>query len=177
MKIDESRNRKNRVQATLGIPLNFEPSRRDDFELFFLAATPVQGRQIRPQLRFHEAGDKEVYAMSRIFGGTNDPTANQDLNGIYFPSTHWQLSRPSGSGESDLASLRGGDFAPLHALGNDAWNLLPWLPLMRKDPDLYYNGAIGSLHMTPDGQLLREPAWAQFSGGRPVEVKWDIQEN
>jgi len=177
LKIDESKDRKNRVQATLGIPLNFEPSRRDDFELFFIAATPVQGRQIRPQLRFHEAGDKEVYAMSRIFDGANDLTADRDLNGIYFPSTHWQLSRPTGSGDSDFASLRGGDFAPLHALGNDAWNLLPWLPLMRKDPDLYYNGAIGSLHMTPDGQLLREPAWAQFSGGRPVEVEWDIQEN
>jgi outer membrane PBP1 activator LpoA protein len=175
LQIDESYDRKNRVQATLGIALNFEPTRRDDFDLIFLAANPAQGRQIRPQLKFHEAGEVPVYAMSRIYNGTEDPTANQDINGVYFPSTRWQISTPAKPEVSNLSSLRDGNLASLHALGNDAWNLLPWLPLMRKDTDLHFPGAVGSLTMGQDGQLIRDPAWAQFSSGRPVPVEWPEQ--
>lgn len=172
LEIDRSNERKNRVQATLGTSLNFEPFRRDDFDLFFLAANPVQGRQLRPQFRFHDAGDIPVYAMSRIYSGKIDPSSDQDLNGIYFPSTHFQLALASGESLSDLSSMRDGGFASLHALGRDAWNVLPWLPLMRKDPDLEFPGSTGFLKLDKQGQLLREPAWARFSRGRPVGVEW-----
>ena len=177
LKISESTDRKNRVQATLGISLNFEPIRRDDFDLFFLAATPVQGRQLRPQLRFHDAGDKPVLAMGRIYAGASDRIADRDLNGIFFPGTQWQLDQAENPESPDLASLRGGNLASLHALGIDAWNLLPWLPLMRKDTDLHYPGAVGSLFMNQHGRLLREPAWARFSRGRPVPAEWATLEN
>jgi outer membrane PBP1 activator LpoA protein len=174
--ISDSHDRKNRVQATLGINLNFEPTRRDDFDVFFLAATPAQGRQIRPQLRFHEAGDKPVFAMGRIWSGIDEATANQDLNGVYFPTTNWQLQQPTGEGQAGFNSLRGGALASLHALGIDAWSVLPWLPLLRKDTDLQFPGAVGSLYMSENGQLLRDPAWAQFSRGRPVPVAWEQPE-
>lgn len=173
LQIDQSNERKNRVQATLGTSLNFEPFRRDDFDLFFLAANPVQGRQLRPQLRFHDAGEIPVYAMSRIYSGKIDRSSDQDLNGIYFPSTHFQLALTPDEDLSRLASMRDGGFASLHALGRDAWNLLPWLPLMRKDPDLVFPGSVGSLKLDRNGQLLREPAWARFSRGRPVAVEWE----
>jgi outer membrane PBP1 activator LpoA protein len=172
LEINESQDRKNRVQATLGMSLKFEPTRRDDFDMFFLAANPVQGRQLRPQLRFHDAGDKPVFAMSRIYGGSPDAATNQDLNGIYFPSTRFQLLASPNDKNSELESLRGGNLSALHALGRDAWNLLPWLPLMRKDHDLQFPGAVGFLSSDQEGQLLRDPIWAQFSRGRPVEVSW-----
>ncbi len=177
LKIDESRERKNSLQATLGIPLNFEPVRRDDFSLVFLAANPEQGRQLRPLLRFHDAGIKPVYAMSRIYAGEDDRAADQDLNGVIFPTTRWRLSRQTVVAGFELASLRGGSLASLHALGMDAWNVLPWLTLMQKDTDLQFPGALGSLSMQPDGQLLRNPAWAQFSSGRPVPVAWIVSED
>lgn len=177
LKIDESKERGARVQATLGIALNFEPSRRDDFDLIFLAANPTQGRQIRPQLRFHDAGDKPVMAMGRIFTGQTDRNADQDLNGVIFPSTRLHLANSGPAYPEGLSSLRGGSFVPLYALGSDTWNLLPWLPLMRKDPDLYFEGALGSLYVGSGGQILRRPAWAQFSGGRPTPVTWtDLQD-
>jgi len=177
LEVDNSNERRNRVQATLSIALNFEPSRRDDFDLFFLAANPIQGRQLRPQFRFHDAGDKPVYAMSRIFGGQIDATKDQDLNGIYFPSTDFLLSHSATGTYPDLASLRGGSFSSLHALGRDAWNLLPWLFLMHKDTDLQFPGSIGSLHMDRNGQLIRDPVWAQFSRGRPRPVEWPADNN
>jgi outer membrane PBP1 activator LpoA protein len=176
LKIDESQERKNHLQATVGLPLVFEPIRRDDFDVFFLAAYPEQGRQIRPHLRFHDAGGKRVFAMGRIYSGELDPTADQDLNGVHFPSTAWQQSAGQDIPMPELGSLRNGSLGNLYALGVDAWNLIPWLPLLMKDPDLAYPGAVGSLQMARTGQLVREPAWTVFHRGRPAPAEWPPQE-
>jgi outer membrane PBP1 activator LpoA protein len=46
--------------------------------------------------------------------------------------------------------------------------MLPWLPLLRKDPDLRFTGRLGTLFMDARGRVRREPLWAVFSGGAPV---------
>lgn len=169
LRIEDSERRKDRLQATLGINLTFEPSRRDDFDFIFLAAEPNQGRQIRPQLRFHDAGTKPVLAMGRIFSGKPDRSADQDLNGIIFPTTNWLLEQSSESGP-EFASLRGGSMGSLFALGADAWTMMRWLPLMQKDKDLYFPGLAGNFSLNPYGRLVRDPAWAIFSRGQPVAL-------
>ena len=172
LNIDESIQRKTELQALLGVPLTFEPSRRDDFDLIFLAANPAQGRALKPLLRFHDAGEIPVYAMGRVFSGKTAPASDQDLNGIVFPTTRWQL-------ETDTRitvtpdSVRGGTFGSLYALGQDAWHLLPWRPLMNKDPDLWYPGQVGALRLQANGRLYRQPVWARFSAGRPVPWTWN----
>ena len=92
LQIDQSTERMERLQSLLGQTLAFEPHHRDDFDAFFLAAGPEQARQLRPQLRFFEVGDKPVFAMSRVFSGAPDRVADQDLNGIMLPLTRTQLS-------------------------------------------------------------------------------------
>ena len=175
LKIDESKQRKTDLQSRLGISLSFEPSRRADFDFIFMAANPTDGRELKPLLRFHDTGDVPVYAMGRIFDGKMQQASNQDLNGIVFPVTAWQL-QISGKDIPSLESIRGGSYGNLYALGQDAWQLLPWLPLMQKDPDLWFSGNIGALRMQADGHLERQPSWAQFSGGRPIPYEWpDIQ--
>ena len=169
LKIQDSQNRKDRLQATLGLSLNFEPTRRDDFDFIFLAASPDQGRQIRPQLRFHDAGSKPVLAMGRIFSGQLDTGADQDLNGIMFPATRLLLE-PGGLDELPFSSLRSGSMGPLFALGADAWNVMRWLPLLQKDEDLQYPGLAGSFRLDKRGRLVRTPAWAVFSQGRPTPL-------
>lgn len=171
LKIDESKQRKTDLQSWLGVALTFEPSRRDDFDFIFMAANPVEGRELKPLLRFHDAGDIPVYAMGRIFSGKVAPSSDYDLNDIVFPSTRWQLEN-SGEVSLTLESVRGGAFGNFYALGQDAWRLLPWLPLMEKDPDLWFPGDIGALRLQADGLLYRQPAWAQFSAGRPVPYQW-----
>lgn len=172
LRIDESKQRKEALQQRLGgIPLDFEPIRRNDFDFVLMAANPAQGRELKPLLLFHDVGDIPVYAMGRIFSGKVEQGADQDLNGIIFPTTPWQLQ--SGADASlSLASLRDGALGDLHALGRDAWHLLKWLPLMQKDPDLWFPGEIGALRMQANGRLYRAPTWAQFSGGRPVLYQW-----
>jgi outer membrane PBP1 activator LpoA protein len=167
LKIEDSRQRKDSLQAALSLPLGFEPTRRDDFDAIFMAADPRLGRQLKPQLRFFDAGSKPVYAMSRIFSGHVDQAADQDLNGVVFATTRWSLALEDPS--ESFASLRGGAFGSLFALGKDAWNVLPWLDLLQKDPDLIFAGAVGQLRLGDSGELEREPVWARFSRGRPVE--------
>jgi outer membrane PBP1 activator LpoA protein len=173
LKIDESKQRKADLQARLGIPLNFEPSRRDDFDFIFMAADPKQGQELKPLLRFHDIGDIPVYAMGRIYSGRNASASDQDLDGIVFPITNWQLNSTKADNLA-LESLRGGAYGNLFALGQDAWQVLPWLPLMQEDPDLWFPGDIGALRMEPNGYLERQPAWAQFSAGQPIPYQWSV---
>ena len=74
-----------------------------------------------------------------------------------------------------LESLRDGSYGGLYALGRDAWSLLRWLPLLRKDPSMAYHGDSGSLSLRPDGYLSRQPAWARFSMGSPAPYRWPEQ--
>ncbi len=171
LKIDESKQREADLQARLGIPLVFEPIRRDDFDFIFMGANSSQGRELKPLLRFHDTGGIPVYAMSRVFSGRVERASDQDLNGVIFAATPWQL-QTSDDATVNLSSIRGGAFGNLHALGQDAWRLLPWLGLMQKDPDLWFPGNIGALRLQANGNLYRQPAWAQFSAGRPIPYQW-----
>jgi hypothetical protein len=170
LKIDESEARKRQIENTLQTRVGFEPIRRDDVDMIFLAANATQARLIRPQLRFHDAGDIPVYAAGRVYDGQPDATGNQDLNGIRFPTTFWQLEHTEKDAIPDLASLRGGALAPLFALGRDAWGILPWLGLMNKDPGFVFPGESGGYRAGLDGAMLREPAWAEFRRGRPAPL-------
>jgi outer membrane PBP1 activator LpoA protein len=170
LKIDQSKARKKKLENTLQMQLEFEPSRRDDVDVIFMAANASQARQIRPQLRFHDAGDIPVYATGRVFSGQPNPSRNQDLNGVRFPATPWQLAHTLKEEIPDLSSLRKGTLGSLFAVGKDAWNLLPWLDLMNKDPDFVFPGQSGYYRAMGSKGLMREPAWAEFSRGRPVAL-------
>lgn len=168
LRIDESRQRGKRLENTLQMPLEFEPTRRNDVDVIFMAASATQAKLIRPQLRFFDAGDIPVYATSRIYSGEPDAARNQDLDGVRFPTTPWALAHPTARDIPDVASLRGGAMGALFALGQDAWNLLPWLELMRQDPDFSFPGQSGFYRMDRAGRLHRDPAWAEFRGGLPA---------
>lgn len=165
LQIEDGRERRRRLQSLLNLPLEFEDSRRDDFGAFFMAADPALGRQLKPQLRFFDAGEKPVYAMSRVYAGRPDPSADGDLNGVMVPATRWAL-RTDASEDAPLASLRSGAFGNLHALGRDAWDILPWLEMMAREPGFAFPGAIGDLALSPGGRLQRTPVWAEFRRGR-----------
>ncbi len=175
LKIDESKARKRALENTLQMSLEFEPVRRQDADVIFLAANASQAKLIRPQLKFLDAGDIPVYATARIYSGQPDPAKNQDLNGIRFPATPWQLEHPSQQDIPDLKSIRNGSLSSLFALGQDAWNLLTWIDLMQKDPDFNFPGQSGNYRSANSPDFHREPAWAEFSRGRPVPLKISVQ--
>ena len=171
LKIDESKARKKRLENTLQMPLEFEAVRRNDIDMIFMAANAAQAKLIQPQLRFYDAGDIPVYATGRVYSGQPDPVRNQDLNGIRFPITPWQLEHASAGDIPELESIRGGNLAALYTIGYDAWKLLPWLEIISRDPDFGFPGQSGVYRKGNNGNLRREPAWAVFSRGRPIPLQ------
>lgn len=173
LKIDESKAREQRLENTLQIRLEFEPVRRQDVDVIFMPSTPTQARLLRPQFKFHDAGDIPAYATGRVFSGQPDPARNRDLDGLRFPATRWQLEHAEEEDIPPVESLRGGSLAALFALGQDAWNLLPWLELMHRDPTFRFPGQSGDYSDARLGTLRREPAWAVFRNGRPETLALD----
>jgi hypothetical protein len=113
--------------------------------------------------------------MGRIYSGRVSATTDRDLDGIVFPITPWQLRAAGGSAKERSKipeSAKTGGFEDLYALGLDAWQVLPWLGLLRADRDLNFPGQTGFLRMLANGHLHREPAWAKFAAGRPVPYHW-----
>ena len=89
LRTDDSRTRHQRIQATIGQKLEFEPRRRPDIQFIFAPSQPGAARLLRPQLRFHLAGDIPTYTLGDAY--EPHPTANQEIDGMMFPDMPWML--------------------------------------------------------------------------------------
>ncbi len=176
--INESEARRERLQANLGIELAFEPRRRDDVDVIFLAATADTGKLIRPQLRFHYAGNVPTYSTSAIYeqGSRN----NADLNGIIFPEIPWVIA-PDDLAQRNREALQrhwpaqADRRARLYAMGYDAYRLVPKL-YGGADAATTVSGMTGILYLDERSRIHRELAWAEINGGRAVALPSPVAE-
>ena len=171
--IDESRARANALSAALGTRFEFEPRRRGDAQFIFVGAQPVQGRSLRPALRFHFAGDLAVYATSDIF--EPDAKANNDLEGVIFPDMPWVISPDAASAELRTAlgrhwPVRARGRGRLYAFGFDACRIVPLLKAGQFGRAHSIPGMTGLLSVDESGHVNRELDWAKVSGGRAVPL-------
>lgn len=172
--IDESRARANALNAALGSRFEFEPRRRGDAQFVFIAAQPVQGRSLRPALRFHLADDLPVYATSDIFEGASQ--ANQDLEGVMFPDMPSVISPDAVSTELRTALVRHwpararGRGGRLYAFGFDAYRLVPLLKAGKFGRQHAVPGMTGVLSVDDKGRVHRELDWARVSDGKAVPL-------
>lgn len=167
--IDESRARANALSAALGTRFEFEPRRRGDAQFVFIGAQPVQGRSLRPALRFHLAEDLAVYATSDIF--EPDAQANNDLEGVIFPDMPWVISPDAASAQLRSAltrhwPVRARGRGRLYAFGFDACRIVPLLKAGHFGSAHAIPGMTGLLSIDEKGQVKRELDWAQVSGGK-----------
>jgi outer membrane PBP1 activator LpoA protein len=170
LKIDESEARHRSLQTVLRQPLGFEAQRRDDLDVIFLAARPRQGRLIKPQLRFFDAGEIPVYATSQLYSGKPDSRADRDLNNVLLPFPPILLTRATGEDSSaapeEASSRRQGQMDAFFGLGADAIGLLPYLELLTYNPGLAYPGKSGNLTVAGGGRIERNLLWGRFRNGR-----------
>jgi outer membrane PBP1 activator LpoA protein len=160
---NDSRRRHQQLVSTLGQTLEFSPRRREDVQFIFVAGQPTQGRLIRPQLKFHFAGDLPVYATSDVFDP--NPTANADLDGVTFPDTPWMISTdPAIAGLREEMNAFGVQnvrrWGRLYAMGYDAFALVHALRDPRALSAVPVRGATGQLTLGADGRVRRTLDWA-----------------
>ncbi|MET3054129.1 penicillin-binding protein activator [Pseudomonas alkylphenolica] len=164
----QSEGRAKSLQNTVGGTVSAQPSRRQDIDFIFLAATPQQGQQIKPTLNFQYAGDVPVYATSHLYSASGDVNQYNDMNGIRFCETPWLLDT-NNSLRQQVATQwpqAAGSLGRLYAMGIDAYSLAPRLGQLKALPDNRIEGFSGSLSMNPNQRIERQLPWAEFSGGQ-----------
>ena len=163
----DSTARFHRLESLLGTKLQFEPRRRNDIEFIFAPAPANLERLLRPQLRFHYAGDIPTYATSEAF--EPDVRANEDLEGLIFPDMPWMLG--GDLADAVRAATReawpaGGPYrGRLFAFGFDAFRLAQALRHSGVGGNISVAGLTGRLSLDGQRRVHRELGWAQLQHG------------
>ncbi|WP_197445798.1 MULTISPECIES: penicillin-binding protein activator [unclassified Pseudomonas] len=144
-----------------------QPSRRQDVDFLFLAATPQQAQQVKPTLIFQYAGDLPVYATSHLHAATDNRTQYLDLEGIRFTETPWLLNPqlPLRQEIERKWPQARGSLGRLYAMGADAYLLAPRLNQLLALPETQLDGLSGTLSITPEQRIERRLPWAEFHDG------------
>jgi len=167
LRLNDSSARERRLESILGTKLQFEPRRRSDIEFIFAPAQANIERLLRPQLRFHYAGDIPTYATSDAF--EPDVRANEDLDGLMFPDMPWMLGGELA--DAVHAATReawpsGGPYrGRLFAFGFDAFRLAQALQRAPVSGNISVEGLTGRLSLDSERRVHREIGWAQLREG------------
>ena len=171
LRTDDSRTRQQRIQAAIGQKLEFEPRRRADIQFIFAPSQkPTAARLLRPQLRFHLAGDIPTYTLGDAY--EPHPTANQEIDGVMFPDMPWMVGDDGLSGDVRIAAGQafGESVARrgrLFAFGFDALRIATAL---KRGAPLNPQGLSGTLSIDPQGRVRRELEWVRIKGGVPTPL-------
>jgi outer membrane PBP1 activator LpoA protein len=167
LRISDSIARARRLESVLGTKLIAEPRRRNDIEFIFAPAQANIERLLRPQLRFHYAGDIATYATSDAF--EPDPRANEDLEGLMFPDMPWMLGGDLAdavrSAAHDAWPTGGPHRGRLFAFGFDAYRLAVALRNPGVGGNVSIEGLTGRLSFDSERRVRRELGWAQLHNG------------
>ncbi len=160
---EESQHRHQALVAIVGGPLQFTPRRRDDLQFVFFAGQPVQGRLVRPQLKFHYAGDLPFYSTSDIYDP--DPQANQDLEGATFVDIPWLIADEPAVAElratvAQLWPANARRRGRLFAMGFDTWRLVGAFATASGPIREPLAGMTGRLTIDAAGRVRRKLDWA-----------------
>ncbi len=180
LNIDDSEFRKRRVQQRIGKRMEFVPRRRQDIDFVFLAASPQPARLLRPQLKFHHAGDLPILATSHVYSGVVDRNADRDMNDIVFTDMPWTLNAKSpqqGLRKKTELKAHRDQLQRLVAMGVDAYQLVSLVSMLERHPYERYQGETGSLYLGSDRRIQRQLLWARFKRGKPILLQESIMDD
>ncbi|WP_157718676.1 penicillin-binding protein activator [Halopseudomonas litoralis] len=168
LRVRESEQRNQHLQDTLGSDVMVQPTPRPGLDALFLAADPLQARQIKPTLVFQYAGELPVYAASRAYRLSLNGEPNPDIDGIMVAEIPWLLTRsdPLYDIIVDSWPTAAGPMGRLYAMGVDAQRIFSRLRQMQEQPETRIDGATGILSLGADGRIHRELSWGEMIDGQ-----------
>lgn len=165
------------IQNILQQKIKFIPASRQDADVFFLAVTAPQARQIKPLLKYYFSGDIPIFSTSTIYTGNPKPYKDSDLNNIYFCDSKWALNsliQQNDQQEKVLQNIQQKikdssnqnyiNESRFYALGIDAYNSIDYLYRARLMPEYKISGATGKLSYT-NNKIIRTLEHAKFNHG------------
>jgi outer membrane PBP1 activator LpoA protein len=169
LSLDQSSIRRRKVENIIGTFTKYEPYRRQDIDMIFLAATHRSARGIMPAFKFHHAGNIPVYSTSHIYTGTVNREQDRDLDGLVFCDMPWILQNTSPLYKTFKSNWpEHENYTRLFALGADAYHLIYNLDYLQDKDYAFYEGLTGNIQLTAANQVTRKLLWAEFKKGRPV---------
>jgi len=160
MGVSASEERHRSLTAVLGKKSEFEPNRRSDIDLVFLAARPQDARLLIPQLRFNRAGDLPIYATALVYDGK----PGSDLVGLRFCDSPWLIGQSETLSAQRVAAVGLGGATPrLFALGRDAYTLAAGLHRGSLRTGATIDGASGRLEWRDGSVIGRDLDCVQIS--------------
>jgi len=150
------------------------PTHRADATFVFVASSsPGPARLILPQLKFYYCGDVPVYSTSDSFAP--DPSANGELDGMFFPDMPWMVSNDPVTAQirDSVRAAWPGNTARrdrLFAFGFDAYRLVPALRGSLPTQTNEILGVTGKLYVDATNRIRRDLDWAQIKSGLPNEL-------
>ena len=140
----------------------------------FLAVRGPQARALAPQLALAGFAARTRVGTSQLTSGTGKAEEDVVLDGIVFPTEAWSSRGAAGLPQASLAAATlptaRDPAARLFAFGYDAWRISAYLERLATRADGELRGATGDLRLDGFGNVVRQPAWATFSGGVPVPL-------
>ena len=174
LNIDSSETRIRLLRQKLDMNLLTNSRVREDIEFVFMVATNLNARQIVPHLRFFRADGIPIYTISSVYTGKQNPSVDNDLNGIEFVDIPWLLDSDMHS--SNISKLiqnswvsSSSIFPRYYAFGVDAFRLISQIGELSLKKSYRYPGGTGTLYMTADGIIHRNLLWARFNNGLPEQ--------
>ena len=167
--VDQSQERARQISQTLRERIGFEPRRRQDVDMVFMAASPEEARQIKPALAYQFAGDLPTYATSNAYSGHTERSKNQDLDNLRVPVMPWYVPGQNSTLKTSITTTwptAKGQYGSLFALGADSYSLHPRLQQLRSLTGSRVEGLTGWLSVDEYGQVRRELSWQIFRNGR-----------
>ncbi len=139
---------------------------RVDAQAVFIAAGPQEARLLMPLIKFHFIDSLPAYAISHVWSGYPDRSANRDLNRLSLTEIPWLLGyapdnapKPSDLGETARHHPR------LFAFGYDALATAPKL-IQSAGSAAKVPGLSGILTLDERNRIHRSLGWARFSRGQ-----------
>lgn len=156
------------IQQVIGDSAKFEPRRRKDIDMIFIAGNSRQARQIKPQLKFHHAQGVPVYATSHISSSTRNADVDRDLEEIQFVDIPWKLNHKGNPDRAQIKKLWPTDsnrFSRFFAFGIDAYRLIPSLRRLMLHPEESVSHNTGELSVDKNGRIRRQLLMATYLKG------------
>jgi outer membrane PBP1 activator LpoA protein len=136
----------------------------------FLVANAQDARVLVPMLR-HQPTPPVIYGLPMIYSGVPNAALNATLNGVFFPSTMWQLDSQSPARQryANLYPDASEDALRLYGFGMDAFSLSQYYLKQHSFAGVNLAGYSGQLSLV-DGVIERQLVWAHFDAGLAVKA-------